>query len=83
MPRLFITLLTSLSLLLGQGITPAFATLPSDMGGTSESRAWLLNNQNDPLLIENTNLLNYENPDDLDYCMGCGAGVISPLLLGV
>ncbi len=28
MPHLFITLLTSLSLLLGQGVTPAFAALP-------------------------------------------------------
>ncbi len=74
MPHLFIILLTSLSLLLGQGITPAFAVLPSDMCGTSESRAWLLNNQNDPLLIGNTNLLNNENPDDLDYCMGCLGG---------
>ncbi len=67
MTRLFITLLTSLSLLLGQGIVPAFSALPSDMGGTSESRVWLLNNENDPLLIENTNLLNNENPEDLDY----------------
>ncbi len=79
MTRLFIILLTSLSLLLGHGITPAGAALPSDMGSSSESRAWLLNNKNDPLLIENTNLLNNENPEDLDYMDGYGDAYLAGL----